>query len=232
MQMNQARYLILLRGFFIFSMSMLCILMMYRRAYASNLVISDVELASYDTSADTAVIQFDIAWDYAWRNDTNYDAVWVFIKYKTSASGDWQHATLKTSGINPSGFSTGTDAGDDNINIEILVPTDKKGCFIQPSSNTGSDDDDIVDVDSIQIVWDYGFDGVSDALAPEVYFRMYGIEMAYIPEGGFYAGDASSTAAFVQGSSDTDPWYISSEDAISVEDVSGDGYYYDGNGNS
>jgi formylglycine-generating enzyme required for sulfatase activity len=54
--------------------------------------------------------------------------------------------------------------------------------------------------------------------------------MVYIPEGSFSAGDGTSALALRQGSTDGDPWEISSENAISVTNTSGDGYYYPGGG--
>jgi formylglycine-generating enzyme required for sulfatase activity len=66
--------------------------------------------------------------------------------------------------------------------------------------------------------------------------RVFGVEMVYVPQGAFYAGDnATSTASFRQGSSDSDPWYISSEAVLSITNSAGNGsgagqtsalYYY------
>jgi formylglycine-generating enzyme required for sulfatase activity len=54
--------------------------------------------------------------------------------------------------------------------------------------------------------------------------RIFAIEMAYVPTGAFFAGDnATSTASFRQGSSDTDPWYIGSESAITTGTQAGSG---------
>ena len=215
-QITATMFICMLMGFAFFPV---CI-------YASNLSVSDITFSEIDTSANTAKIRCNISWDYAWRNDINHDAVWLFVKYRTSG-GNWAHATLTASGTNPSGFSSGTESGSDNINVEIVVPSDKKGCFIRPAANTGGDDDDQVNRTGVTIVWDYGFDGVSDTNAANVSIRVFGIEMVYIPTGGFYAGDYNtSSGAFVQGSSDTDPWYISSENSISVENVVENGYYY------
>ena len=48
--------------------------------------------------------------------------------------------------------------------------------------------------------------------------------MLYVPTGAFFAGDnATSTASFRQGSSDTDPWYIGSESAITTGAQAGSG---------
>ena len=66
--------------------------------------------------------------------------------------------------------------------------------------------------------------------------------MVYTPAGSFFAGDnATSTSSFKQGSSDTDPWYIGSEGAITTANAAGTGtglaetaaeYYYPGAGDA
>jgi uncharacterized protein (TIGR02145 family) len=63
--------------------------------------------------------------------------------------------------------------------------------------------------------------------------NVLGIEMVYIPQGSFYAGDnGSSDASLKQGSSDNDPWYIQSESMILVTNASTNGFYYVNGGNS
>ncbi|HNX68597.1 MAG TPA: SUMF1/EgtB/PvdO family nonheme iron enzyme [Candidatus Omnitrophota bacterium] len=167
-----------------------------------------------NTGADTVDIQFDASWENSWRDATNYDAVWVFAKYCTencSTTGAWKHATLKTSGTNPTGFSRGT-----GTTLDIVVPSDKKGAFLQRSANgTGS-----VSTSDIEFVWDYGTDGVSDndAVGANTRVRVFGIEMVYVPEGDFYAGDGSSAAGFTA-SENVTPWHITNEAGY------GDGYY-------
>ena len=46
------------------------------------------------------------------------------------------------------------------------------------------------------------------------------------------AGDGNSASDYVfkQGSVDTDPWYITSENAITINNVTNDGYYYQSTG--
>ena len=156
-------------------------------ASANNLQIAAGSIVDYDTSADTAVIQFDISWDNSWRDAINYDAAWVFIKYSTTGGTGvaWSHATLSEAGTNPSSFSTGSGTA-----IDIIVPSDKKGCFIQRKNfGTGS-----VDTDDIQVVWNYGFDGVSDSDIPDMSLKIFGIEMVYVPEGPFDVGDGNGTS--------------------------------------
>ena len=96
---------------------------------ANNLTVSNATLTTPSATNKTVLVQFDISWDNSWRNGINYDAVWVFVKYSTDAGVTWSHATLKTSGANPVGFSQGTGTG-----INIIVSADKKGCFIERSA--------------------------------------------------------------------------------------------------
>ncbi len=152
---------------------------------ANNISISSQVLAGQDSSADTIKVQFDISWSNSWRDSTNYDAAWVFFKYSTDSGSTWNHATLKTSGTNPTNFSAGS-----GTKIDIVVPTDKKGCFIQRSSlGSGA-----LSTTSVQVVWDYGQDGVSDSAASNssAQVKVLAIEMVYIPQGGFYAGDGTN----------------------------------------
>ena len=190
-----------------------------RSAFANNLAVTNTTLASQDTSADTVTLQFDISWSNSWRDAVNYDAAWVFIKYSTDSGTTWNHATLKTSGTNPSGFSTGSGTG-----ISIVVPTDKKGCFIQRSgAGTGS-----LSTTSVQVVWDYGLDSVSDtnAASMDTQFKIIGIEMVYIPTGGFWAGDGISGYAPLLQQASTQPAFVDSEAKIGFySGVAGDWYY-------
>jgi formylglycine-generating enzyme required for sulfatase activity len=58
------------------------------------------------------------------------------------------------------------------------------------------------------------------------------LEMVYVPQGSFYAGDhATSAASFQRGGADNSPWPVTSESAISVTGASSNGYYYVSAGN-
>lgn len=204
------------------------------KAYASAVNISNPEIASIDTDNDTITVEFDIDWSASWRDSENYDAVWVFLKYTTtaySASVSWSHAMLSESGLNPSGFDVGS-----GTTLEILVPNDKVGCFIQRSAvGTGS-----VSTDAVRIVWDYAASGLTDenALSGSVALRIFGIEMVYIPEGGFYVGYNSDGSA----AADSWPEYgastsslapvISSEAGIEFQNSVAGYWYYNSGGNT
>lgn len=190
---------------------------------ANNISVGSAELVDQDTSADTAVIEFDLSWSNAWKDSTNNDAAWIFAKYCTSncsSNGTWSHATLKSAGTNPTGFSHGTRNSGAFTSLDIIIPADKRGAFIQPA-NVGSG---TVDFSNAKLVWDYGQDGVSDANATgaNTKVRIFSVEMVYIPQGGFYVGDGASTAYLGYGPSATVvPGAITSEEALNFANVGG-----------
>jgi formylglycine-generating enzyme required for sulfatase activity len=162
----------------------LCFLSSASSVFANNTRVSKVGVVGQDADTDTAKIGFNISWDNSWRDSTNYDAAWVFAKYSTDSGSTWHHATLKTTG-----YDTGIGTA-----IEIIVPADGAGCFIQ-RSGTGSG---TLSTGGIKLVWDYGANGVSDADARKntTRVKVFAIEMVYIPEGGFQLGDGVSDGSF------------------------------------
>ncbi len=188
--------------FFSFLISAFCLLfsVLCPLANANSLAVTNGALGAQDATANTEVIQFDISWANSWRNDpstgvpNNYDAAWVFVKYSTDSGATWAHATLKTSGTNP----TDTNIGSGTV-IDIIVPTDKKGAFIQRRAiGTGT-----LTTTGLQLTWDYGADGVTDDQASQpltTLVRVMAIEMVYIPTASFDLGDGNgaseSTNAF------------------------------------
>lgn len=155
-------------------------------ARANNLAISNVALTGQDKLNDFILIQFDITWDNSWRvtsagpsTPTNWDAAWVFVKYRLEG-GPWQHATLNTTGHTAPGGST------------IDTPSDGKGIFIY----RGGDGTGTVNYTGVQLRWNYGVDGLADD-EPDVEVQIIGIEMVYVPQGEFAAGSGGTeTAAF------------------------------------
>ena len=186
-------------------------------ACANNITVSGVTITGQDTPAQTCKVQFDVSWDNSWRNSVTYDAAWVFVKYSTDGGSSWTHATLKSSGTNPAGFSQGAGTG-----LDIGVPADKKGAFLQRNSNgSGS-----VSTAGIQFVWDWGIEGLF--VNTTALLKVFAIEMVHIPEGAFYAGDPDGSTGptncfYTSGTEDA--YQISSEAAISIGATSGYLYY-------
>ena len=178
-----------------------------------DLHIGNVTVGASNASGPYRMITFDIDWAYSWRSSElpdNWDAAWVFVKYQVNG-GEWKHATLSTVSQehhSPSGATIDS------------VP-DGKGVFIYRSEyGTGE-----FSASGVSLRWNCGLDGVADNATVSV--RVFGLEMVYIPQGSFYAGDnGTSYAGLTKGSSDARPWHITSEDAIEVTNTAADGYFY------
>jgi len=175
------------------------------RAMANNVVVTNTDLKA--PASGTVKVEFDLSWDNSWRDGVNYDACWVFVKYSIDSGTNWSHATMAASGTNPAGCSSGTGTG-----LDIIVPSDKKGAFIQRSAvGTGT----VANTD-VQLVWGFNADGVSASKRARV--KVFAVEMVYVPQGAFYAGDGTTAALqgqFENGKS-TNALQITSESALTL----------------
>lgn len=66
------------------------------QVFANNLSVSSVSITGQNTTNQSAQVQFTLTWNNSWRNEINYDAAWVFVKYSTDSGSTWQHAYLST----------------------------------------------------------------------------------------------------------------------------------------
>ncbi|MEI8203584.1 MAG: SUMF1/EgtB/PvdO family nonheme iron enzyme [Bacteroidota bacterium] len=197
----------------IFVIAVFVCLILRLGANANNLTVSNSTLTGKNTTSHYVMVQFDVSWENSWRTSTapsNWDAVWVFVKYRV-AGGAWQHATLNTTGYTaPTGSA-------------ISVTSDGKGAFVYRNANgTGSNS-----WTGAQLRWNYGVNGVSDAAVVDI--LVYGVEMVYVPAGAFSLGSGASTeyGAFYKSPTNTVPYSVTSEAAISVGTTAN--YLYYGN---
>ena len=179
----------------------------------ADLAITNTNVGSANTSGKYRMISFDIQWNYSWRTSSspnNWDAAWVFAKYRVG-SGEWKHATLSV-------FSAEHTAPAGSI---LYPPSDGKGVFLYRSEDgTG-----VFRAAGVSLRWNYGVDQVADDA--DVSVKVFGIEMVYVPQGSFYAGDDGySMASFTRGSNDKRSWHITTDDAIKVTNTTSKGYYY------
>ncbi len=186
--------------------------------FASGVDATSITLTGQDTGNDFTYVQFDIDWDYSWRDAENWDAIWVFVKYQVSG-GDWAHATLSTTSTDHSITANNGVAGT------ITVTTDGKGVLAHRlGPGTGN-----INWDGVKLKWQYGTDGLADDDLVTV--KVFVIEMVYIPEDAFYVGDADNTldSCFREGST-SGPFEITSEGEILVGETAGRLYYDDDGG--
>ena len=113
-------------------------------------------------------VQFDLSWGNTWRDDINWDAVWVFLKYK-NAQGLWKHCK-----INPTGY----DHGQGTPNI-IEPAADQMGAFVRLALEGQGN----FNSEGMQLRWNYGAEGLSSVSGLEI--RVFATEMVYHPQGDF-----------------------------------------------
>jgi hypothetical protein len=139
-------------------------------ASANNMLVQNVTTLGNDPVNKTIQVQFDISWDNSWRDAINYDAAWIFMKFK-DANGLWQHAQL-----NQTGFTNGTGTAN-----TLQVTSDKIGSWLYRSAlGSGT-----FNATGMQLQWNYGLSGLTNVTGLEV--RVFAVEMVYVPEGEFNA---------------------------------------------
>jgi len=175
-------------------------------ATANNIRVSNVTVTGMDTAARTAFVRFDLSWDNAWRDAENWDAAWVFIKFKPQASNDWQHATLSS-------------VSGDHVpaaNSAVTAVPGGTGAFVYRSGGyTGN-----VAYARMKLKWDYGTNGYAFAYGTQLDVSVHAIEMVYVPQGSFYLGSTGTeTGRFYQPDETgqtTNAYPVTSEAALEI----------------
>ena len=143
---------------------------------------------------DTAVIEVNLRWDNSWRDDFNWDAAWVFFKFKKRGlENPWQHAYLGSSG-----HVLSASAGNEGGGYAYMAGTNGgkvNGLYVMRNSISEGN----VSV-RLQVKWPLSGTGLTksdfgDAL-DKIYVAAHAIEMVYIPYGAYYLGDAASHLCF------------------------------------
>ncbi|WP_177199959.1 SUMF1/EgtB/PvdO family nonheme iron enzyme [Flexibacter flexilis] len=142
------------------------------------------------------MVQCQISWENSWlsavgQTPDNHDAVWVFVKVK-GTDGIWRHLDLAQNHL-----VTG--------NLQIQNVSDHKGIFVRRNAaGEGLSQGSI----SLQIA-------DNQLTAGNYQLKIFGIEMAYVPQSAFWVGDTLSNNTLRSGAKNT-PFQISSENAISI----------------
>lgn len=159
---------------------MLCSIFFYAQLSANNLNITGF---SVNQAAQT--VTFTLSWDNSWRDSENWDAAWVFIKWRqcnVPLATTWDHGLISTTlsdhtfpaDFEPTqsdGTAPGIDAATNNTGVMIRRTSTGFGTV------TGTI---TLRVTNLPTSGDYDF-------------RIFGIEMVFIPQGSFYAGDQASS---------------------------------------
>jgi len=183
-----------------------CTIVSSYAVHANNIQVANISIDGQNTASHFEMINFDVSWENSWRtntNESNYDGAWIFVKFRKHGTTVWQHASLNTTGfIAPAGST-------------IQVSGDNKGAWIYRNAAGAGN----VNFENGQLRWNYGADGVADNDSVEV--RVFAVEMVYIPQGSFYLGTGGSEWGNFRDGSTTNPYYVTSEDAITKGTASG-----------
>lgn len=192
----------------------LLILLMSNKLSANNLQVSNVVLTGQNTVSDFTLIQFDVNWDNSWRTSvgpSNYDAVWLFAKYRLKTSDVWNHATLHWVDGTGSGDGHTEPAGSNIASVNDNGAGGAYGTFIYATADFVQTN---VSYTGVELRWDYGADGLVDQDSVEI--CVFGIEMVYIPQANFFLGDGAATFAQFEAATTGSPFQITSEGALTL----------------
>jgi uncharacterized protein (TIGR02145 family) len=154
------------------------------------------------------MISFSLSWDNSWRDDFNWDAVWIFGKYSRGLADTWHHLKLLPSGHStPSGFT---------YDVGSIDASNAGGLFVMRSEASGGKvNNQTFTIKTLRS--NLNNIPASDIMEGEVFISLSAIEMVYIPYGGYYLGDGATPNRL--GSSDGGSMVVNSEDALSVYPV-------------
>jgi formylglycine-generating enzyme required for sulfatase activity len=192
-------------------------------AFANNISVSNFNLTGQNGASHSIMVKFDIAWENSWRTSSapnNWDAAWVFVKYRVMGTSEWQHAWLNNTGHNAPSGST-IDVGLLDPALPFNATTNPgMGAFIYRNANgTGT-----FSKTDVQFRWNYGANGVSDVAMVEI--CVYAIEHVFVPQGSFYVGSGGAeSGAFYKYPTTTNPYQITGEGAITVGTTADNLYY-------
>lgn len=161
-------------------------------ANANNIQVTNISLTGQNTTNKTVQVQFTVSWENSWRVSAgpgNWDAAWVFIKFRKGSNNAWSHCSLLNTGqVVPAGSVISVQAWNPFLpfgsggNVGV-------GAFIHRNAN-GSGSFTVADA---QLRWSYGQDGLNDV--DQVDIQVFAIEMVYVPQAAFAAGDGAGGAS-------------------------------------
>ncbi len=165
-------------------------------AVANNVrIMGDVKYDIDDLGRGNVLnLKFNLKWDNSWRDDYNWDAVYVCFKYKLVDPTDtytWHHIYFNDRGVT---VSDGYDYSVATANARGKVRS--TGLFVYRKINGGGD----ASVE-VSIPWDVT-SNEQCVLQPrhfnesKVLISAIGVEMVYVPTGAFKLGDSNSEKTF------------------------------------
>ncbi|MDR1153109.1 MAG: SUMF1/EgtB/PvdO family nonheme iron enzyme [Bacteroidales bacterium] len=165
------------------------------KVFPSGIQVLNTEVTT-NSDKKSAQVKFSLTWDHSWRLDDgpkNWDAAWVFIKYRTLPGDNWNHAYISTTAAShklPTNASL--SLGNSTAVVGGANTTVSVGAFIfRKAAGNGA-----VSFTDIELNWDFTKNGLTGGEQVEV--CVLATEMVYIPQGPYYLGDYTSIGRFTR----------------------------------
>jgi len=154
---------------------------------ASDLVIENIEWSQSQAPLQYKV-KLTVSWNNSWRNEKNYDAVWLFLKYvgPSYQQSGYRHAKLLANGHR---LLANHIEGSPKPVMEI--PTDRTGIFIYSSLKYRG-----AIKWTIELALDTAILREPNFNAGSRLINAFGIEMVQVPQGPFTLGEADTAVAW------------------------------------
>jgi len=147
---------------------------------ANNIRVSYNNFSPAPTGAPRYDLTVSVQWENSWRDTDNWDAAWVFVKFRSRAGGLWRTATLSTVDADysvPSG-------------VALNAANDGKGVFLYRSAMGAG----TFSAPNVRLRWDSVADGISNVAIPGYDIQVFAVEMVRVPQAAFSINSASNSA--------------------------------------
>ncbi len=173
----------------------------YAEVSANNIRITGKPKVVGFVGSDTALVELNLSWDNSWRDDFNWDAAWIFLKYKKRGADQlWHHGYLLREG-HEAVPQSGNEGGDytfmfgeagSGANAKVTGVYLMRDLISEGRVNVRLRLKWIINANTQNplTISDFGSDYNS------VYVAVHAIEMVYVPYGAYYLGDLSSHGGF------------------------------------
>lgn len=161
--------------------------------YAGLAEANNLEIGELDAQSAYS-LTCSVEWEHSWNlspldTPANHDAVWLFAK--GLKDGNWKHLNIDSIIIRSPFY------------LEGVIAINGRGAIIRRSMPGEGDIESQLEIYLQQAISQF------DAI------RLMGVEMVYIPEGGFFLGDGASNNSLIA-ASDSQSLFIASESTISI----------------
>lgn len=195
----------------------------FMQAGANNVRIADEVKIAGLTGDNMIVLNIPLKWDNSWRIGENWDAVYLFIKYKRkNVEEPWYHLCINDDGHNVDKGYAYTVAKTEDGKTYNYTKSSNTGLFVYKGvAGVGSSSTRVriaVDITKGDMQPHYQAT-YEDFKNGDIEISVAGIEMVFVPHGGFYIGDGASYSSLL--GMDETPYLLENEEAIRLKQKQG-----------